>query len=88
MTITKLICLWDNYIISPRLQDSYSSDDGNTYTLDALFSLSPDGEQWSDTYDDVLDGSILPLKTADQSIFWYLRISRVKPELTAWIWRF
>jgi len=48
-----------SYTIVPRLQDSYSSDDGNTYTLDALFSVSPDGEQWTDTYDDVVDGFLL-----------------------------
>jgi hypothetical protein len=47
-----------SYTIVPRLQDSYSSDDGNTYTLDAIFSMSPDGEQWTDTYDDVVDGVI------------------------------
>ncbi len=47
-----------SYTIVPRLQDSYSSDDGNTYSLDALFSMSPDGEQWTDTYDDVVDGVI------------------------------
>jgi hypothetical protein len=47
-----------SYTIVPRLQDSYSSNDGNTYTLDALFSMSPDGEQWTDTYDDVVDGVI------------------------------
>jgi hypothetical protein len=47
-----------NYTISPRLQDSYSSDDGNTYTLDALFTLSPDGEQWTDTYDDIMNGDV------------------------------
>jgi hypothetical protein len=51
-----------SYTIVPRLQDSYSSDDGNTYTLDALFSMSPDGEQWTDTYDDVLDGNVISLE--------------------------
>jgi hypothetical protein len=48
-----------DYSISARLQDSYSSNDGNTYSLDALFSFSADGTTWSDTYDDVMDGNII-----------------------------
>ncbi len=40
------------------MQDSYSSNDGNTYTLDAIFSMSPDGTNWTDTYDDIVDGVI------------------------------
>jgi hypothetical protein len=47
-----------SYTITPRLQDSYSSDDGNAYTLDAIFSMSPDGTNWTDTYDDIVDGVI------------------------------
>ncbi|WP_310559996.1 thiol protease/hemagglutinin PrtT [Flavobacterium sp.] len=47
-----------NYTIIPRLQDSYSSDDGKTYTLDALFSYSTDGITWSEAYDDVIPGNI------------------------------
>jgi hypothetical protein len=46
------------YTIAPRLQDSYNSNDGNVYTLDALFSASLDGDQWSDAFDDVPDGVI------------------------------
>ncbi len=46
------------YTIAPRLQDSYDNNDGNAYTLDALFSASLDGDQWSDTFDDVPDGVI------------------------------
>lgn len=44
-----------NYTISARLQDGYNSDDGNSYTLDALFSWSDDGETWSDAYDDIIE---------------------------------
>ena len=47
-----------NYTITPRLQDSYSSNNGNVYTLDALFSYSKDGITWSEAYDDVTTGNI------------------------------
>ena len=47
-----------NYTITPRLQDSYSSNNGNTYTLDALFSYSIDGVNWSSVFDDVISGNI------------------------------
>lgn len=47
-----------NYTILPRLHDSYNSGNGNTYTLDGLFSYSTDGVTWSDTYDDVLGTNI------------------------------
>ena len=46
------------YTISPRLHDSYNSGNGNTYSLDALFSYSTDGNTWSDAYDDIIGGSI------------------------------
>jgi hypothetical protein len=48
-----------NYTISPRLHDSYSSNNGNTYTLDALFTYSTDGVNWSTVYDDVISGNII-----------------------------
>jgi hypothetical protein len=48
-----------SYTISPRLQDSYNSNDGNTYSVDALFSYSIDGgSTWSETYDHVLPTTI------------------------------
>ena len=47
-----------NYTITPRLQDVYSSNNGNTYTLDALFTYSIDGVNWSSVYDDVLPSNI------------------------------
>ncbi len=47
-----------NYTITPRLQDSYSSNNGNTYTIDALFTYSADGINWSSVYDDVISGNI------------------------------
>jgi hypothetical protein len=48
-----------NYTITPRLQDSYNSNNGNTYSLDALFTYSTDGVNWSNTVDDVISGNIL-----------------------------
>lgn len=49
-----------NYIVNARLHDSYNSENGNSYTLDALFSYSKDGGvNWTDTYDDILPNSIL-----------------------------
>ncbi|MEP7108141.1 MAG: C10 family peptidase [Ferruginibacter sp.] len=47
-----------NYTISARLHDAYNSGNGNTYSLDALFSYSTDGVNWSGAYDDVLPGSL------------------------------
>jgi hypothetical protein len=47
-----------DYTISPRLQDSYSSNNGNTYSLDALFTYSTDGVNWSSVFDDVISGNI------------------------------
>ncbi|MDR3339363.1 MAG: InlB B-repeat-containing protein [Candidatus Symbiothrix sp.] len=39
------------YTVTPRLHDSYSSTNGQTYTVDAKFSYSSDGSTWSTTYD-------------------------------------
>ena len=47
-----------NYVITPRLHDSYNSGNGTYYTVDAIFAYSTDGVNWSDFYDDVLDASI------------------------------
>lgn len=46
------------YTLTPRLHDSYNSGNGNTYSLDALFSYSTDGITWSDAFDDLISGSI------------------------------
>ena len=48
-----------DYSISARLHDSNNSGNGNTYTLDALFSCSTDSTTWSDAYDDIMSGNIL-----------------------------
>lgn len=46
-----------NYIITPRLYDSYNSDNGSYYTVDAMFAYSADGTIWSEFYDDVISES-------------------------------
>ncbi len=48
----------NSYAITARLHDAYRSGNGQTYTLDALFSYSFDGINWSTTYDDVMPGPI------------------------------
>ncbi|MBP6659573.1 MAG: thiol protease/hemagglutinin PrtT [Chitinophagales bacterium] len=48
-----------NYAITTRLHDSYNSGNGNTYSLDGLFSYSTNGgSSWSDAFDDVMTGNI------------------------------
>lgn len=47
------------YTITARLHDSYNSGNGQTYTLDGLFSYSTDGSTWSEVYDDVMAGNIM-----------------------------
>ena len=45
------------YTITPRLHDSYNSDNGTFYSVDAMFTYSTDGSNWSLFYDDVMDAS-------------------------------
>jgi hypothetical protein len=47
-----------NYTITPRLHDSYNSGNGQTYTVDALFSYSINGGTYSEIYDDVMSDHI------------------------------
>ena len=47
-----------NYVITPRLHDSYNSGDGNAYTVDAMFAYSTDGVNYSAAIDDVMSGNI------------------------------
>lgn len=47
-----------NYTVTARLHDSYNSGNGNTYTVDGLFSYSLDGNSWSSVYDDVMPNTI------------------------------
>jgi len=47
-----------NYTITPRLHDKYNSGNGQSYTVDALYSWSSDGTTWSSTYDDIMTGNI------------------------------
>ncbi len=45
------------YTISARLHDAYNSGNGNTYSLDALFSTTTDGTNWSGPFDDIMPNS-------------------------------
>lgn len=47
-----------NYTINARVQDSYNSNDGQTYTNDVLWSYKIDNNALSDAYDDVPPSSI------------------------------
>ena len=47
-----------NYIITPRLYDSYNSGNGMYYTVDAQFAYSTDGTNWSMYYDDEMTTNI------------------------------
>ena len=46
-----------NYTILPRLHDSYNTGNSTYYTVDAMFTYSTDGVNWSEYVDDVMDGS-------------------------------
>lgn len=48
-----------NYAINARVHDAWSSGNGNTYSVDALWSWSMDGNSWSPAYDDVMQGNIV-----------------------------
>jgi hypothetical protein len=47
-----------DYAIDIRLNDSFSSSNGISYTLDGLFLYSLDGTNWSDVYDDIMPTTI------------------------------
>jgi len=47
-----------NYTVKPRLHDSRNSANGETYTVDAMFSYSTNGTTYSEGYDDVMPGNI------------------------------
>ncbi len=47
------------YTLTPRIHDSYSSGDGNTYTCDATFAYSWDGINFSESIDDIMTGNVL-----------------------------
>lgn len=47
----------NNYIITPRLHDSYNTGNSTYYTVDAMFAYSTDGVNWSEYCDDVMDAS-------------------------------
>jgi len=43
-----------NYTISAELFDLHNNDETNSYTVDAIFSVSRNGTIWSDEYDDIM----------------------------------
>ena len=49
----------NNYAISARVHDAWNSGNGNTYSVDALWSWSADGNTWSSAYDDEMPGNIV-----------------------------
>ena len=49
----------NNYAITARLHDSYNSGNGNTYTMDGIWSWSLDGNNWSEVYDDIMPEDIV-----------------------------
>ncbi|HZV70705.1 MAG TPA: thiol protease/hemagglutinin PrtT [Saprospiraceae bacterium] len=62
------------YVVSGRMQDAYSSDNGGIYTLDAEWQLNV-GSGWSPMYDDVLlipNGDSIVLE-ADDFIYLHAR---------------
>lgn len=49
-----------DYTINARLQDSWDSNDGNTYSVDGSFAYSADnGNTWSDFYDTITSNNII-----------------------------
>ena len=48
----------NNYSFSALLYDSHNNDADRTYTVDAIFAYSTNGRDWSDTFDDVMQGSV------------------------------
>ena len=48
----------NNYTISARLHDAWNSGNGNTYSVDGIWSWSTDGNSWSNVFDDVMTGNI------------------------------
>jgi Peptidase C10 family/Spi protease inhibitor/Secretion system C-terminal sorting domain len=47
-----------NYMINARVNDAISTDDGLTYTTDAVWSYSTDGTTWSPVYNNTMAGTI------------------------------
>ena len=47
-----------SYTINAHLHDSYASGNGQSYTVDAMFAYSTDGQTFSAGIDDVMDESI------------------------------
>ena len=50
-----------HYSILANVQDLRHSDDDNIYSVDARFTCSTNGQDWSEDYDDVMQGNIVVL---------------------------
>ena len=46
------------YELTARVNDSYDSNDNTTYNNDVLFTLSEDGETWTEAYDQELPSAV------------------------------
>jgi hypothetical protein len=65
------------YTVTARLHDAKNSGDGNSYSVDVLFSYSIGNEAlWSDPYDDVMAGNIT-LSDGGTVNFWVLPYSLI-----------
>lgn len=59
------------YTVRGRVHDLNNSGNGNSYTVDVLFSMSKDGTFWSDAYDDIMNEGI----PVDGGSTFYFRIA-------------
>ena len=48
----------NNYTFSALLYDLHNNDDNKTYTVDATFAYSTNGRDWSDEFDDLMQGNV------------------------------
>lgn len=56
--VYKMICpAGASYQIVPRLHDQINAGNGKTYTVDAVFSMSDNGTDWTEIFDDAVTGS-------------------------------
>ncbi|MDW8274358.1 MAG: C10 family peptidase, partial [Chitinophagales bacterium] len=58
-----------SYKINARVHDSYDSGNGQNYTNDVQFSYKINNGNWSDSYDDIMPGTI-DVPNGGQIIFW------------------
>ena len=49
----------NHYTVFAWLLDLHNNDDNRTYTVDAKFAYSTNGQDWSDEFDDVMPGNVV-----------------------------